>query len=160
MSNHDATIHWQLADGEAFTDNRYSRNHSWSFDGGSVVIASASPSVVPVPMSSPAAVDPEEAFVASVSSCHMLWFLSIAAKRASSSPRTPTRHAARWQGTPTEKWRSRGSICRPMRASAVTACRRMMKSRPCTMPRMKNASSPTVFWPKWFARRLPVDRPR
>ncbi|HNV08418.1 MAG: OsmC family protein [Dokdonella sp.] len=81
MPNHDATIHWQLADGEAFTDNRYSRNHSWSFDGGSVVIASASPSVVPVPMSSPAAVDPEEAFVASVSSCHMLWFLSIAAKR-------------------------------------------------------------------------------
>ena len=51
MPNHDATIHWQLADGEAFTDNRYSRNHSWSFDGGSVVIASASPSLVPVPMS-------------------------------------------------------------------------------------------------------------
>lgn len=82
MSTHEATIRWHLAVGEAFTDNRYSRNHSWAFDGGSVVVASASPSVVPVPMSSPAAVDPEEAFVASLSSCHMLWFLSIAAKRS------------------------------------------------------------------------------
>lgn len=64
-----------------FTDNRYSRGHRWKFDGGVEVPASSSPHVVPVPLSVAAAVDPEEAFVASVSSCHMLWFLSIAAKR-------------------------------------------------------------------------------
>lgn len=64
-----------------FTDNRYSRRHRWLFDGGVEVLASSSPEVVPLPMSVAAAVDPEEAFVVSLSSCHMLWFLSIAAKR-------------------------------------------------------------------------------
>lgn len=64
-----------------FTDNRYSRGHLWRFDGGVEVPASSSPHVVPVPLSVEAAVDPEEALVASLSSCHMLWFLSIAAKR-------------------------------------------------------------------------------
>ena len=64
-----------------FTDNRYSRGHLWRFDGGVDVPASASPHVVPLPMSVAAAVDPEEAFVASLSSCHMLFFLSLAAKQ-------------------------------------------------------------------------------
>ena len=67
--------------GAAFSDNRYSRKHLWQFDGGLEVPASSSPHVVPVPMSDAAAVDPEEAFVASLASCHMLWFLAIAAKR-------------------------------------------------------------------------------
>ena len=67
--------------GAPFTDNRYSRAHRWSFDGGAEVRASASPHVVPAPMADPSGVDPEEAFVASIASCHMLWFLSIAAKR-------------------------------------------------------------------------------
>lgn len=67
--------------GAAFTDNRYSRGHRWLFDGGVEVPASSSPQVIPLPMSIAAAVDPEEAFVASLSSCHMLWFLSIAARR-------------------------------------------------------------------------------
>jgi organic hydroperoxide reductase OsmC/OhrA len=72
-----ATIHW--ARGAApFTDNRYSRGHSWRFDGGVEVPASSSPHVVRVPLSVEAAVDPEEALVASLSSCHMLWFLSLA----------------------------------------------------------------------------------
>ena len=81
MAVYGATIHWQLAAGTSFIDNRYSRAHTWVFDGGIVVPASSSPTVVPLPMSSAEAVDPEEAFVASLSSCHMLWFLSIAAKR-------------------------------------------------------------------------------
>jgi organic hydroperoxide reductase OsmC/OhrA len=68
-------------DGAVFTDNRYSRRHRWLFDGGVEVPASSSPHVVPLPLSVEAAVDPEEAFVASLSSCHMLWFLSIAAQR-------------------------------------------------------------------------------
>ncbi len=79
MSTHHATIAWQRDADAAFTDNGYSRAHVWRFDGGAEVRASSSPSVVPLPMSDPAAVDPEEAFVASLSSCHLLWFLSLAA---------------------------------------------------------------------------------
>ncbi len=71
-----ARIAWQ-SDGE-FASGRYSRRHQWGFDGGTLVVASSSPDVVPVPMSDPAGVDPEEALVASVASCHMLWFLSLA----------------------------------------------------------------------------------
>ena len=75
-----ASIHW--ARGSApFTDNRYSRGHSWRFDGGVEVPASSSPQVVRLPMSVEAAVDPEEALVAALSSCHMLFFLSLAAGR-------------------------------------------------------------------------------
>jgi organic hydroperoxide reductase OsmC/OhrA len=79
MSTYTATIAWQR-DAQAFVDHRYSRRHSWRFDGGAVVRASASPHIVPLPMSDAAGVDPEEAFVASLSSCHMLWFLDIAAR--------------------------------------------------------------------------------
>lgn len=80
MGEYSAVIQWKR-DGATYTDNRYSRKHLWRFDGGIEVPASSSPHVVPLPMSVAAAVDPEEAFVASLSSCHMLWFLSIAAKR-------------------------------------------------------------------------------
>lgn len=73
-------IEWQRGDAD-FVDRRYPRAHRWMFDGGLTVAASSSPAIVPVPMSDAAALDPEEAFVASISSCHMLWFLSIAAKR-------------------------------------------------------------------------------
>jgi organic hydroperoxide reductase OsmC/OhrA len=74
-----ATVRWQR-DGAAFSDRRYSRAHLWSFDGGTEVKASASPLIVRTPLSDPTAVDPEEAFVASVSSCHMLFFLDYAAQ--------------------------------------------------------------------------------
>ena len=80
MGEYTAVIQWKR-DGATFIDNRYSRMHQWRFDGGVEVPASSSPHVVPLPMSVVAAVDPEEAFVASLSSCHMLWFLSMAAKR-------------------------------------------------------------------------------
>ncbi|MEQ1825134.1 MAG: OsmC family protein [Pirellula sp.] len=73
-------IQWRRGDA-VFTDNKYSRCHVWEFDGGAQVRASSSPHIVPLPMSDPHAVDPEEAFVASLSSCHMLCFLSIAAKQ-------------------------------------------------------------------------------
>ena len=76
---HTATIRWQLGDAD-FLGKRYSRAHTWTFDGGVVVPASSSPHVVPVPMSDASAVDPEEAFVAALSSCHMLWFLDIASR--------------------------------------------------------------------------------
>jgi organic hydroperoxide reductase OsmC/OhrA len=77
---HTATIEWSRGDA-AFVDQKYPRAHRWRFDGGAVVAGSSSPHVVPVPQSDPAAVDPEEAFVAALAACHMLWFLSIAAKR-------------------------------------------------------------------------------
>jgi organic hydroperoxide reductase OsmC/OhrA len=76
-----ATVRWTRQDGETFTDNRYSRGHVWTFDGGIEVPASSAPSSVPLPLSRADAVDPEEAFVASISSCHMLFFLSLTAKR-------------------------------------------------------------------------------
>lgn len=79
MSEHTATIVWER-DGQDFASNRYSRRHDWRFDGGAVVPGSSAPSSVPEPMSDPAAVDPEEALVAALSSCHMLFFLALAAK--------------------------------------------------------------------------------
>ena len=79
MSDHHATVSWRRGDA-AFLDQRYSRVHEWRFDGGALVRGSSSPTVVPVPMSDPTAVDPEEAFAAALSSCHMLWFLSLAVK--------------------------------------------------------------------------------
>jgi organic hydroperoxide reductase OsmC/OhrA len=80
MSAHTATIAWQRGDAD-FTGGRYSRRHEWRFDGGAVVAASPSPHVVPAPWSDAAAVDPEETYVAAIASCHMLWFLSLAAER-------------------------------------------------------------------------------
>src|SRR5437762_13778277 len=80
MAEHQyrATIHWTRGTA-VFTDKRYSRGHTWRFDGGVEVPASSSPQVVRVPLSDEAAVDPEEALVASLSSCHMLFFLAFAA---------------------------------------------------------------------------------
>ena len=80
MSEYTATIYWQRL-GAVFTDQKYSRAHEWRFDGGVTVPGSSSPHVVRVPLSDPSAVDPEEAFVASLSSCHMLFFLSFAAAK-------------------------------------------------------------------------------
>jgi organic hydroperoxide reductase OsmC/OhrA len=77
---HTATISWKRGGGEAFTDNKYSRAHQWSFDGGITVPASSAPSFVRLPYSKAEAVDPEEALVAALSSCHMLTFLYVAAK--------------------------------------------------------------------------------
>jgi organic hydroperoxide reductase OsmC/OhrA len=79
MSQHKATVSWK-SDNDTFLQGKFTRVHTWAFDGGAVVSASASPSVVPAPYSSTVGVDPEEAYVASVSSCHMLTFLYEARK--------------------------------------------------------------------------------
>jgi organic hydroperoxide reductase OsmC/OhrA len=80
MSHYSAQTLWDRRDAD-FLDNRYSRRHLLRFDGGLEVPGSSSPSVVPLPMSDASALDPEEAFVSSLSSCHMLWFLTMAVKR-------------------------------------------------------------------------------
>jgi organic hydroperoxide reductase OsmC/OhrA len=81
MSEYCALVKWARGKDEPYIDNKYSRGHVWEFDGGVCVPASSSPHVVPPPYSVEKNVDPEEAFVASLSSCHMLFFLSIAAKK-------------------------------------------------------------------------------
>ena len=80
MSEYKAWIKWQRS-GPDFLKGRYSREHTWTFDGGATVPASSSPHVVPTPWSNPAGVDPEEAFVAALSSCHMLTFLYLASRQ-------------------------------------------------------------------------------
>jgi organic hydroperoxide reductase OsmC/OhrA len=77
MSQHEATVRWTRTSDE-FVKGRYSRVHEWAFDGGAVVPASPSPHIVPAPWNDPAGVDPEEAFVASLASCHMLFFVDFA----------------------------------------------------------------------------------
>jgi organic hydroperoxide reductase OsmC/OhrA len=79
MAEHTATITWSRGS-DNFLDKRYHRAHAWQFDGGAIVAASSSPHVVPLPYSDPAAVDPEEAFIAALSSCHMLWFMDFASR--------------------------------------------------------------------------------
>lgn len=78
MTTYTATIRWAAKADEAFAEGQYSRAHEWAFDGGVTLPASSSPHVVPLPWSDPAGVDPEEAFIASLSSCHMLFFLDFA----------------------------------------------------------------------------------
>lgn len=80
MSEHKAIIHWKR-NGPDFWAGKYSREHTWTFDGGVTVAASSSPSVVPVPYSNPAHVDPEEAYVAAISSCHMLTYVYLASRQ-------------------------------------------------------------------------------
>jgi len=79
MSEYRVSIEWKRT-GQNFAQGRYSREHTWSFDGGASVPASASPHVVPAPWSNPTGVDPEEAFVAAIASCHMLTFLWLASR--------------------------------------------------------------------------------
>lgn len=79
MHEYTAQVVWERKDA-VFTDRRYSRAHVWRFDGGAEVPASSSPLVVREPLSDPKGVDPEEAFIASLSSCHMLFFLDFASR--------------------------------------------------------------------------------
>jgi organic hydroperoxide reductase OsmC/OhrA len=80
MAEHRAFLEWENTGGE-FTKGQFPRRHIWRFDGGLEVPASSAPGVVPAPYSDPAAIDPEEAFVASLASCHMLTFLFLASRQ-------------------------------------------------------------------------------
>jgi organic hydroperoxide reductase OsmC/OhrA len=76
MSEHKVSLRWERGD-KPFEYQKYSRDHTWKFDGGHEMQASAAPAY----LGNPQNVDPEEAFVASLSSCHMLTFLAIACKK-------------------------------------------------------------------------------
>ncbi len=78
MSKHVATLRWNQDEGDHFSLGRYTRVHEIAFDGGTTIMASASPDIVRAPFSNPVGVDPEEMFVAAIASCHMLWFLDFA----------------------------------------------------------------------------------
>jgi len=77
-TRYTAAIDWRRG-GAPFTDGRFPRRHDWRFDGGARIVASVSPAMVPEPLADVSAVDPEEALVAAAASCHMLWFLTLAA---------------------------------------------------------------------------------
>lgn len=81
MPTHSATISWSLNDPQAFAENRYSRRFRYGFDGGVTMPGSPALAIVPAPYADPAAVDPEEAYVAAIAGCHMLWFLNLAQHR-------------------------------------------------------------------------------
>lgn len=137
---HTAEIFWERGK-QTFTDQRYSRRHWLRFDGGLEVPGSSSPQVVPVPASDPQALDPEEALVSAISSCHMLWFLSIAARegfvvdsyhdQAVGTMRPNARHKL-WMASVAlhPKWSSR------------TASPALPSLPACTTRRMKSATSP------------------
>ena len=93
-----ATIRW-TCDGD-FLKGRYTRAHDWEFDGGAIVRGSASPLSVPLPFSDDSAVDPEEAFVAAVSSCHMLWFLDLAKRAGFAAASYADAAVGRMEGAP------------------------------------------------------------
>ena len=81
MSSYKATIEWRRTGDGDFLKGQYSRAHEWKFDGGLQIAASPSPHIVPAPWSDANGIDPEEAFVASLSSCHMLFFIDLARRR-------------------------------------------------------------------------------
>ena len=103
-----ATVAWNRGDGE-FAKGRYSRGHTWRFDGGIAVPASASPQVVPKPYVNEAAVDPEEAFIASLSSCHMLTFLDLA-RRTLDNWEAPTGGYLLTACFATGRWAAQGAL--------------------------------------------------
>lgn len=80
MADYTAKVRWEISAGEDFPSNKYSRAHTWSFDGGLSVPGSAAPGYLPATLIDESAVDPEEALLASAASCHMLYFLAYAAK--------------------------------------------------------------------------------
>ena len=155
MSRHTVQVRWQRGD-QPFLDNRYSRGHTWAFDGGIEVPGSSSPHVVPLPYSMPAAVDPEEAFVASLSSCHMLWFLSIAVERGLRVDRYVDDAVGVMARNADGKLAMTVVTLRPRADFSGDRPPRATRSRRCTTPRTTPASSPIPSRPTCAAsRRIP-----
>jgi organic hydroperoxide reductase OsmC/OhrA len=140
MAQYCAEVLWERGE-QNFLDNRYSRKHVLRFDGGVEVPGSSSPHVVPLPLSAAAAVDPEEAFVAALSSCHMLWFLSIAAKAKFCVDRYADAAVGVMEKNAAGKVAMTLVTLKPAVQFPARRCRRARKSKRCIMRRMSNASS-------------------
>lgn len=139
MASYTAELLWQR-EGQDFLSKHYSRRHPIRFDGGVEMPHSSSPHVVPLPWSDAAAVDPEEAFVAALASCHMLWFLPIAAKRGFCVE--PYEDAA--EGVMARNAEGRMAVARCGRrcCSQASPCPHRDRSWTCTTPRTRSASLP------------------
>ncbi len=142
MHRYEARVTWQR-DGANFTDNRYSRGHEWSFDGGAIVRASSSPLTVKVPYSVAEAVDPEEALVAATSSCHMLWFLSLAGRQGFVVDRYSDDAFGVMEKNADGKVAFTRITLRPRIEFAGKSCLRRTRSRRCTIRPTRSASSRT-----------------
>jgi organic hydroperoxide reductase OsmC/OhrA len=115
MSEHKMTLRWERG-GAEFSYKKYPRDHIWSFDGGHTMTATAAPAY----LGNPPNVDPEEAFVASLSSCHMLTFLAIACKQKFVLDSYEDEALAIWRKMPRAKWRSLGlSYARGSRGAGI-----------------------------------------
>ena len=126
MSTHTATIQWVRGD-SSFRDSRYRREHVWKFDGGTTVVASASPLRVPTPLSTEAAVDPEEGFVAALSSCHMLWFLAFAAQEGLELDSYVDEASGLLEADPQGWWSMTQVVLRPKVTAAVMPERQVLE---------------------------------
>ena len=136
---------WRRGDAspEDFVGRRYSRRHRLRFDGGVEVPGSSSPHVVPLPYSDAAAVDPEEAFVSALSSCHLLWFLDIAARAGWCVDRYADAATGVMRKNEAGKLAHRhGDPPSCGRVLGRAACRTGPRSSVCTTRRTRPASSP------------------
>jgi organic hydroperoxide reductase OsmC/OhrA len=138
MSEHKVTLKWERG-GAEFSYQKYPRDHTWIFDGGHRMTATAAPAY----LGNPANVDPEEAFVAALSSCHMLTFLAIACKEKFVLDSYEDDASAIWRRTPTASWRSRASsFARRSRGAGIEDPVRR-NSKKCTTPLTRIVSLPT-----------------
>lgn len=156
MAHYTAEVLWQRGE-QDFLGNTYSRRHTLRFDGGVEVPASSSPHVVPLPMSDASAVDPEEMFVASLSNCHMLWFLTMAVKRKFVVDRYFDAAVGTMEKNAEGKMAMTVSRCGPRCIFRASTCLRASRSTRCTTARMKSASSRIRSRPRCAASRC-TDR--
>ncbi len=141
MSTYRATVDWRC-EGD-FASRRYSRVHQISFDGGLTVPGTAGPANVNPRYSMEGAMDPEQAFVASLSACHMLWFLDLAARAGFVAATYRDEAEGTLAPGPDGKQTMTRVMLRP-RDRVDRPPRRPRRSwRTCTSAPTRNASSPT-----------------
>src|SRR5271154_3899754 len=143
MSEHKVTLKWERG-GAEFSYQKYPRDHTWSFDGGHTMAATAAPAY----LGNPAYVDPEEAFVASLSSCHMLTFLAIACKQRFVLDSYEDEAVAFSRRMPTASSRSRASNYAQRLRGAATERPMQKSSTRCIMPPMRIVSLPIRLKPR------------
>ena len=143
MSEHKVTLKWERG-GAEFSYQKFPRDHTWSFDGGHTMMATAAPAY----FGNPAHVDPEEAFVASLSSCHMLTFLAIACKQRFLIDLDEDGAVGHLEKNADGKLAIMRSSCAQRLNGAATENLVRKSSIKCTMPPTRIVSSPTRLKPR------------